>query len=223
MYLQLTTKCNMTCAHCCFSATTKGENMSRKTFVAAMNLAAARGEFVTLGGGEPTVHPEFMEYLRKSFEWVDSRGVEGPILVITNGKRTKIAQQLMNMVEDGSYPLSVELSQDEWHDPISDAVLQRWDTMAFNSRKYGSYNRSIAIRTVKSIAPVGRAAEPARGITTSQDNPCCCETLLVDPIGDVYSCGCKHTKLGNVHDADLDLSFYEADYAHVGGVEVESA
>ena len=71
-------------------------------------------------------------------------------------------------------------------------------------------------RTVNSIVAVGRAADPARGIQTNPDFKCCCEDVLCDPNGVLWSCGCKHTKIGTVWDTDV-LDGFDCEYAHQGG------
>ena len=50
------------------------------------------------------------------------------------------------------------------------------------------------IRTVRRIVSSGRAKR--NQLWT--DNGCCCDDLFVDPVGDVYSCGCRKHKFGNV-------------------------
>ena len=68
MYVQITTKCNMNCAHCCFAATRKGEHMPLNIFQKALQVAVRRGDHLTIGGGEPTMHPDFFKYLELARE-----------------------------------------------------------------------------------------------------------------------------------------------------------
>ena len=224
MYLQIVTRCNMTCAHCCFAATGKGDTMTRETYMAALQLAMRYGDYVTLGGGEPTVHKEFFEYLDKAIEFYLAGSFDLPPLVITNGKLKTKAHKLLDYVEDEK-PLYVELSQDEWHDPIDPLVVQRFRRhQAAKDRARYSFGSGIrddggaGIRTVGSIVAVGRAADPARGIQTNPDFKCCCEDVLCDPNGVLWSCGCKHTKIGSVFDPNA-LDGYDREYAHQGGRE----
>lgn len=224
MYLTLTTRCNMTCAHCCMSATRKGDDMSREVFIKALELASEYGMYLTLGGGEPTIHPEFFEYLDKAMEYT-RLGVEGPIFVITNGKVKRTAERLLRLVEDErDLPLHVELSQDEWHDPIHPDVVakfSRYQKLRMNHRWSTGPFPKAGIRTVTSIVPVGRAADPVRGIQlNSLGIKCCRNAPLVDPFGTIWSCGCKIHKLGTVWDGDA-LAGYDAEYAHEGGALLE--
>lgn len=222
MYIQLTTRCNMTCAHCCFAATHKGVDMDRYTFMTALERAADMGDFVTLGGGEPTCHKEFFEYLDKAMEFYQRGYLESAPLVITNGKLKGKARKLLQYVEE-ERPVYVELSQDEFHDPIDPEIV--WGFQLHQRRKeqsrYGSYSgpndSGAGIRTVRSIVSVGRAADVARGIVTNPKLECCCEDMLVDPHGNIFSCGCKTHLLGNIFESADVLEGFDQELAHGGG------
>lgn len=206
MYLQLSTRCNMTCAHCCFSATHEGEDMSLETFKAALELAATHGEYITLGGGEPTVHPRFFEFLGLALASNALHG-EGPLLVVTNGKRKEHALKLAAMAKSGM--LMVELSQDEYHDPISQEVV-----VAFTKKRSQSYetegnNDWRGLRDTSSNLQGAGRARTELGVPES----CCCEDILVAPDGTLYSCGCKHTSMGNVFKPEIP-SYYDRDLGH---------
>jgi len=199
MYLQLTTRCNMTCAHCCFSATNKGIDMDRETFVAALNLVYP-DEYLTLGGGEPTCHKEFFTYL----DFALSRH-DGEILVITNGKLAGKATKLLDYAERYSDRLQVMLSQDRYHDAIRPEIVR-------------AFRVNASIRTFSRLLPVGRGKEllgvaPEDTVAASE---CCCSDPLIDPSGNVYSCGCKTHLLGTVFDSEV-LSNYDREFAHTGG------
>ncbi|MBM7774305.1 radical SAM protein with 4Fe4S-binding SPASM domain [Actinokineospora baliensis] len=60
--VQINEDCNLRCAHCFVSATRMGKRMVLGDVVAKVipRLAAARVTRVTLTGGEPTIHPEFL-------------------------------------------------------------------------------------------------------------------------------------------------------------------
>lgn len=180
MYFQITTKCNMTCGHCCFSATHRGKEMSDEVFKAALKLTNAIDdpEF-TLGGGEPTLHPRFWEFLGLTLqanalsyhdEWLP--------LVITNGSVTETAIALARLNARGT--IQAELSQDAWHDPIDPKVIME-------------FKKHARMRTNHRIMSVGRGKRVA-----GNEAGCCCETLLVDPDGVLWSCGCKRVRYGTV-------------------------
>lgn len=115
---------------------------------------------------------------------------------------------------------SKQTETEKCHDPIDPEVVRlfkrhqkRVDTARFGYQPI-NFDSVAGVRTVRGLVAVGRAADPARGLNAEEG--CCCEDLCYAPDGMIYSCGCKHTKLGSVFD-DPDLSWYERDYAHTGG------
>ncbi|MEV6527568.1 radical SAM protein [Longispora sp. NPDC051575] len=79
--VQITERCDLHCAHCFVSSTAVGQDMSLEQFrdVVLPRLVASRVERVTLTGGEPTIHPEFLAIC----ESVVVAGL--PLAVCTNG------------------------------------------------------------------------------------------------------------------------------------------
>jgi radical SAM protein with 4Fe4S-binding SPASM domain len=64
--IQIDERCNLRCAHCFVSATKQGQTMAFSDIVGKVvpRLAACRVDRVTLTGGEPTVHPRFLDVVR---------------------------------------------------------------------------------------------------------------------------------------------------------------
>ncbi|KAA2252364.1 radical SAM protein [Solihabitans fulvus] len=64
--VQINEDCNLRCAHCFVSATRIGKQMPLTDVVEKVipRLAACRVRRVTLTGGEPTIHPDFMAIVR---------------------------------------------------------------------------------------------------------------------------------------------------------------
>lgn len=64
--VQIDERCNLHCAHCFVSATKQGQAMSYDDIVSKVvpGLAEARVDRVTLTGGEPTIHPRFLDVVR---------------------------------------------------------------------------------------------------------------------------------------------------------------
>jgi radical SAM protein with 4Fe4S-binding SPASM domain len=64
--VQIDERCNLHCAHCFVSATRQGQTMPYEhiTDVLIPRLAECRVERVTLTGGEPTIHPRFLDVVR---------------------------------------------------------------------------------------------------------------------------------------------------------------
>lgn len=204
MYLQITTRCNMTCAHCCFAANAIGTDMSMDTVRAALKFAAQHDDCLTIGGGEPTVHPEFWEIVGLV---LGSAGLgDIPPLIVTNGKRKDSALKLAALAKRGV--LSAALSQDEWHDPIKPEVIRAFAPATSRGWRDGGDLREI--RSVSVIMPVGRAVE--EGVAT-EDEGCCCEDLLVDPEGRIWACGCKTIQLGTIWEPNIPEDWHP-EWAH---------
>lgn len=204
MYLQITTRCNMTCDHCAFACDSKGEDMSIGVVEAALEVFG--GEIVAIGGGEPTVHPRFWQILGILLSESDD------LWMATNGKRTKDALRLAKLARKGV--LGVALSLDEWHDEIDFEVE---DAFHEGRRPFGAYGREDKdlreVRGVKKIMRRGRAAdwrEDERAVELADE--CACPDIFVDPRGDVWACGCKEEKFGNVlKGVEIPEDYYERD------------
>ena len=64
--IQIDERCNLHCAHCFVSANEQGQTMGYDDIVEKVipRLNACRVDRVTLTGGEPTIHPEFLDVVR---------------------------------------------------------------------------------------------------------------------------------------------------------------
>jgi len=64
--IQINEDCNLRCAHCFVSATAVGAQMPLGKVIDTVipQLAASRVQRVTLTGGEPTIHPDFLPIVR---------------------------------------------------------------------------------------------------------------------------------------------------------------
>jgi len=85
VYLQITSRCNMSCEHCCFSCGPHGRHMPVELAKEAVRNAFDDDDDVpyglTIGGGEPTLHPQFEEILAE----VLLRVPRERIYIVTNG------------------------------------------------------------------------------------------------------------------------------------------
>ena len=202
MYLQITTRCNMTCHHCGFACDKTGEDMSMDTVNAAIDFMEDYGtETVSVGGGEPTIHPKFKEII---WELVHSKIDHGLsyIWLATNGKYKKMAMWLLRMQEEEH--IAVELSQDIYHDPIDLETVEAFERLGKHDWSGGF--RGIR-NTTESKEPImaGRAITEVFGYDeddlpdlTEQD--CICPGWIIKPNGDVHQCGCDDSpKIGDVY------------------------
>ena len=83
--LEMTSSCNLTCPMCFANSAPGGKHLSFeqcKNAIDALVRAEGRAEILQLSGGEPTIHPQFMQIFEYAFEQpIDI------IMINTNGLR----------------------------------------------------------------------------------------------------------------------------------------
>ena len=89
--------------------------MSIRTFKQCLDLG---DEMLAIGGGEPTVHPKFWELLGLALGYCEN------VWLATNGKKTDTALRLARLAARGV--LGVDLSLDDWHESIDNAVVKAY-------------------------------------------------------------------------------------------------
>lgn len=193
----------MLCKHCCFACTAKGTDMSRETFHKAIALASAHEESITIGGGEPTLHPLFQEFLMYAvWELASQSNSQGSpaVYLVTNGTNESTSVTLARLAERGV--IGCRLSQDQYHDQsmVTDRVRA-----AFRKPKRDHYTPSNfrdeydcrdTNGEIVHVQAMGRAKK--WGNNSMKDG--CCGGLFVTPKGTLYPCECKRTSLGTVAD-----------------------
>jgi len=184
----ITSKCNMRCAHCGFSCTEKGEDMSLETFQKAINLASDNEEYICLGGGEPTIHPLFERFLLEAIAISDK---DVPPYIVTNGKETNRAIMIARLIKNGV--IGGKLSQDIYHESIDPKVVKMF-------KKIGDHGiTGISNVTKDNLVYSGRAKRIKNSHGGSPVKRCFCEEIFVRPNGIIYQCGCKDAPvIGNV-------------------------
>lgn len=217
-YLQITTRCNMQCSHCCYScAPGKGKHGDYNTILAGIRFAADYNESITIGGGEPTLHPRFFDILREclnTFEYV---------WMATNGGNTKAMYRLKDIIDNCDYEnvecncsiedqesgycncydkadilngegkLTVALSTDHYHDPINPKIWELWHN------RVGRKNQGFELRNVLNsrdgASRTGRAERTGAG----WHEHCVCSDIMIKPDGKLRACGCpRSTVIGDV-------------------------
>ncbi len=188
MYIQITTKCNFSCSHCCMNATKNGRHMKMSTFKKALEY----DEMVALGGGEPTLHPYFERILLLAI----SHCGDNKIFIATNGSIKERALVLANLAKNGI--ICAALSQDEYHDPIDKDVIQAFTRPKKNHYLFSEYSRDCReVRTIQKIIKVGRA----ENLEESEEGCCCEGDAFCDVDGNIHICGCPDSPvIGNVFD-----------------------
>lgn len=202
MYIQITTRCNMSCDHCCFNCTTKGKDMSKEVFMKAIECVDG---MIILGGGEPTIHPQFWDFLIESLAYQHTTDV----WLATNGSNTDISIKLAKLARKGI--IGCALSQDEWHDPISDRVIEAFSNIP---KIKNNTNDLREIRDVTSnIYNAGRAKENSLFTVGKQYLSCGCDCGIIKPNGDIFMCACADSpKLGSVLDKIINIPSYVYEY-----------
>lgn len=158
------------------ACTSKGQNMSLETFKQALTHVDEDGG-LSLGGGEPTLHPLFWDFLGLAI------CKNNNVWMATNGKITKIALRLAEMAENGI--VCVELSQDQWHEKIDSCVVQAFTKNKILDPIWKHKNDKREIRRIpeRNLIKSGRCDHGKIA--------CMCEgDAFIKPDGKVYQCGC---------------------------------
>lgn len=159
---------------------------------------------IFIGGGEPTLHKYFWEFLGLAM------GVNAPytydiglpaVGLVTNGSNSEMALKLARLAEHGN--ISCALSRDQFHDSIDPRVYA-----AFNRHRRDAYGRQDehdhrSINGERSmIYYAGRAKRipkstwERRGFRVEDGcGPC---GFHVTPDGQIWECGCKKLRIGDV-------------------------
>lgn len=206
MYIQITTRCNMTCGHCCYSCTKQGEDMDKATFRAALALSEERDSMLAIGGGEPTLHKQFMPWLFEAICTQTMSYEEFPVFVATNGTNTKIALKLAGLASKGV--INGCLSLTEWHQTGSGPKASSEVIEAFRSPDRNSSRSDYDYREIRGEDGYEPYAQGRAKEFTDKEG-CCCDDLVVAPDGTLYACGCKLEQFGSVHAPMIPDDYYE--------------
>lgn len=186
------------------SATKNGHDMTMETFKAALASAKEYGHnHICLGGGEPTLHPDFEKMLFLAIGTVED------VFIITNGSQTDRALVLAKLAGKGV--IGAELSQDQWHDEIDSEVVEAF-TVHRDPHSYRGYRDATedrrGIRTVRTVLRQGRGARKSFMKRHTTIVGCACDgDPHVDPMGNVHQCGCLDAPIvGDVFDGFEPLS-----------------
>ena len=190
----------MECEHCAYSCTSKGVDMPRRVFVKACELAEDMGGYITIGGGEPTLHPRLFDYIGIAGAYTD----EGVPFLVTNGKITDLALRLASMAHRGL--VGVDLSLDYYHEVIDECVEAAFRRAPGNRDDRDMRNiRDVTHGGQSDPIPQGRAENWALGDVDA----CVCDDLLVTPDGRLFSCGCMSIQYGTIFDPTLPDEYPE--------------
>lgn len=182
MYIEITQRCNMSCEHCCMSATAEGEDMTFEVFKACLEYDP---ENVSIGGGEPTLHPDFGNFLLYAL------GKSDYVWMATNGSQTEISLTLAVMARRGI--LGVALSQDDYHDPIDWEVIEAFQDGLKEPRSFAVDDDDR--REIRNVT----SREINSGRCDFGEEGCACPGIICNVNGDIRPCGCEDAPVyGNV-------------------------
>jgi len=106
--IDITYFCNLTCAGCSRSSAQapSGQHMSIDTVIQFLKESEERGiiwESLHILGGEPTLHPDFVEIVTILDDWFMKNSPKTDLKVITNGVSKKVQNNIMSIPERWRY------------------------------------------------------------------------------------------------------------------------
>lgn len=195
----------MKCSHCCFACTTRGTDMTHEVFRAALKLNDEYGQYPALGGGEPTLHPHFWEFLGLSL----TTDADSPPLIVTNGKIPETAIALARLGRRGV--IHAVLSQDQWHESIEPEVVEAFaHRLEHTHTFYGERSGPEDLREIRNVGTNLVSAGRAKKFAYSKKE-CCCDELTCDPDGSLWACGCRAEKFGTVLKPAIPEDYFQRD------------
>jgi MoaA/NifB/PqqE/SkfB family radical SAM enzyme len=171
-----------------------------ETFRAAVGLAENYQQHLTIGGGEPTMHPllrEFVGYATWEMAGLTAESGIPAVHMVTNGSNTEMALTIASLAKSGV--ITAAVSRDQYHDPIDDRVYRAFEkapSTPYSQRKENDHDHRSVNKGNGIIIPVGRAKSWGNHAFVK----CACDALFVNPKGNIYSCGCRTKLIGNIHD-----------------------
>lgn len=200
MYIQITTRCNMNCSRCehAYSKGGNREDMDLETFEKALDLATRRDEWITIGGGEPTLHSRFWDFVEIALNrppWGAKAGFQpgARVGIVTNGSNAEDAIELARLGRQRK--VKAALSLDNYHDRINPSVIAAFIDGKRDENLLPDEDDYRAVRVmIPDHAEIGI---------------CPCPCLFVEPSGEVKGCGCpdavNYGPVGQVDDLVVDI------------------
>jgi MoaA/NifB/PqqE/SkfB family radical SAM enzyme len=175
------------------NATSEGIDMSLKTFRRIIEYY--QPESIDLGGGEPTIHPKFWQFLMLAIINCEN------VWLATNGSKTKIALALAKLAQKGV--INCDLSQDDYHAPIDEKVVKAFTRKSYDPL-YSIYKEERDCRGIRNTTKNKLPYNSGR-CDFGEDGCCCCGEPVIYPDGSVKQCGCYDSPIvGNVFDDEVN-------------------
>ena len=191
------------------SCTSKGSLMSQAVFDKAVDIAVRYGCDITIGGGEPTLHPKCIDWVMQAAMATVDQSLENDfpnVLIVTNGSLTEKAIKLAKLAHLGM--IQADLSQDIWHDEIDEKVVKEFSRYNHPDRvdriRLGGSERQKGYAGIRNVEDGVKGQGRAKENDIATDDGCACSTVFIAPNGDFYQCGCRLNKMGNILTTDID-------------------
>lgn len=167
--------------------------MSLEVFRAGLTLAVKRDPYtdITIGGGEPTLHPLLFQFLDEAIAATTRRSV----FIVVNGSNKELALKVAEMGQKGL--IDAHMSYDQYHDlsMVDPAVIEAFRNQGWRGL-WGGNERPW--RNPESVIKQGRAIKQIPESKRVDD--CCCPVWMIKPSGIIKQCGCnKAPSVGNVY------------------------
>ena len=154
MLIRITNSCRMGCSHCMIDSTPSGTHMNPDVYGEALEFTSKYDpSLIFLSGGEPTDHPQFLDYLQQA-KWYMSKGKVLYVLVASNGMFLENESYTQEILKIG-VPFQIT------NDP-------RFYPKRINKKEHMLLNYEDTIRLV---TPMGRAL--TNKIPSTRQSPMC--------------------------------------------------
>lgn len=176
MYYQITNRCNLECEHCGFACTSKGKDMPLEMFKEV--ISKEHPEFMVLGGGEPTMHPQFWDILLTTMRYSDN------IFMATNGVNVDMTLECID-VFDKLRNASLRVSHDAYHPDVDDRIIEKIKRLG---------NENICIQNYSVSYQISRAGRAYTNNIYTREL-CFCPEFILQPNGKVKFCACPESPI----------------------------
>ena len=174
--------------------------MTQDTFTKALQMAVDNDSHICIGGGEPTLHPLFKDFLMQAVWALSSQACSNgspSVHMVTNGSNTEIALHLADLAHRGV--ISCNLSQDRYHDPIAPEVVRAFTKpVKFNDFGGQMQGDDHDCRGINKEAHFIQRMGRAKTWGTRPKEEGCCGGIFVNPKGVIYPCECRQKSIGTI-------------------------
>ena len=155
MLIKITEKCSVGCTHCMNNAMPNGKHMTLDVFKDSLNFLKENKLYfpqIVITGGEPTEHPEFVEFMEYLADFIKKNNILAFVTVTTNGfwilNNQEKSKEIVSLFDNRGFEFQV--STDKRYYPIKLDTTKR----IFRERGF-----TLCDNCVEALYPQGRALE----------------------------------------------------------------